>query len=109
MKLTKAATKFVPDKFLSLMGYKNITDVKLEHGMKYKMSVLFFDIRNFTTMLENMKPEDSFKFINGYLSQIEPVIIEHHGYIDKYIGDAIMALFAGKADDAVRGAISMLK
>jgi len=109
LKLTEATTKFVPNQFLSLMGYKNITDVKLEDSVKYKMSVLFADIRNFTTILETMKPEESFRFINGYLSQMEPAIIEHHGFIDKYIGDAIMALFAGKTDDAVRGAISMLK
>lgn len=108
-KLTAAATKFVPHQFLSLMGYKNITDVKLGDSLEHKMSVLFADIRNFTTILETMTPEESFKFINGYLSSMEPAIIENQGFIDKYIGDAIMALFASKADDAIHAAISMLR
>lgn len=109
LKLTATATQFVPHQFLSLMGYQNITDVKLGDSVKQKMSVLFSDIRNFTTLLETMTPEDSFKFINGYLSRMEPAIIEHHGFIDKYIGDGIMALFADKADDAIHAAISILR
>ncbi|MDY7006498.1 MAG: adenylate/guanylate cyclase domain-containing protein [Cyanobacteriota bacterium] len=108
-KLAAAATKFVPHQFLSLMGYQNITDVKLGDGVKHRMSVLFADIRNFTTILETMTPEESFKFINSYLSLMEPAIIENKGFIDKYIGDAIMALFPIKADDAIQAAISMLK
>ncbi|MGB3512702.1 MAG: adenylate/guanylate cyclase domain-containing protein [Microcoleaceae cyanobacterium] len=108
-KLTVASSQFVPHQFLSLMGYENITDVKLGDSVKQKMSVLFADIRNFTTILETMTPEESFKFINGYLSRMEPAIIEHHGFIDKYIGDAIMALFGRKADDSINAGISMLK
>ncbi|HAJ58623.1 MAG TPA: guanylate cyclase, partial [Cyanobacteria bacterium UBA8543] len=43
-------------------------------------------IRDFTTLSESMTPQDNFKFINDYLSRMEPVIIEHQGFIDKYIG-----------------------
>ncbi|HBE17676.1 MAG TPA: adenylate/guanylate cyclase domain-containing protein, partial [Cyanobacteria bacterium UBA11367] len=50
-----------------------------------------------------------FKFINAYLSRMEPAIIQNQGFIDKYIGDAIMALFSGDADNAVKAAIDMLK
>ncbi|MEQ8963356.1 MAG: adenylate/guanylate cyclase domain-containing protein, partial [Coleofasciculus sp. C2-GNP5-27] len=52
---------------------------------------------------------DNFKFINAYLSQMEPAIIEHQGFIDKYMGDGIMALFSGSADDALLAGISMLQ
>lgn len=55
-----------------------------------------------------MTPEDNFNFINSYLSYISPVIREHQGFIDKYIGDAIMALFSGGADNAVKAGIAML-
>ncbi|EGK88099.1 adenylate/guanylate cyclase [Microcoleus vaginatus FGP-2] len=72
------------------------------------MSVLFSDIRDFTTLSETMTPEDNFRFINSYLSRMEPVINENHGFIDKYIGDAIMALFSGEADHAVKAGIAML-
>jgi class 3 adenylate cyclase len=61
------------------------------------MSVLFSDIRDFTALSESMTPQENFNFINAYLSRMEPVIIENQGFIDKYIGDAIMALFSGSA------------
>ncbi|NES72912.1 MAG: hypothetical protein F6K24_50810, partial [Okeania sp. SIO2D1] len=56
-----------------------------------------------------MTPEDTFKFINSYLRRMEPAIIENGGFIDKYIGDEIMALFEGSADSAVNAAVTMLK
>ena len=73
------------------------------------MSILFSDIRNFTTLSEQMTPEQNFKFVNSYLKVMGPVIRRHHGFIDKFIGDAIMALYDRSADDAVRGAIGMLQ
>ena len=56
-----------------------------------------------------MTPAENFEFINSYLSQMEPVIGQHNGIIDKYMGDTIMALFPQSADDALTGAIAMLK
>jgi class 3 adenylate cyclase len=55
-----------------------------------------------------MSPQDNFDFINSYLSEISPVIRKHGGFVDKYIGDAIMALFPGKPEDAVSAAIDIL-
>jgi class 3 adenylate cyclase len=72
------------------------------------MSVLFSDIRDFTTISEKMTPEENFQFINAYLSRMESAIIENHGFIDKYIGDEIMALFSGNPDNAVNASIAML-
>lgn len=108
LELSVAAARFVPHQFLSFLGYESLVDVKLGDSVQYEMSTLFADIRNFTTLSETMTPEDNFKFINGYLSRMEPAIIEYGGFIDKYIGDAIMALFGGGADDAVKASISML-
>ncbi len=71
------------------------------------MTVLFSDIRNFTGLSEQMTPDENFAFINFYLERMGPVIRAHNGFIDKYIGDAIMALFE-KADDAVRASLAML-
>lgn len=108
LELSLAAARFVPHQFLSFLGYESLVDVKLGDSVQYEMSTLFADIRNFTTLSETMTPEDNFKFINAYLCRMEPAIIEHGGFIDKYIGDAIMALFGGCADDAVKASISML-
>ena len=108
LELTKAATRFVPQEFLSLLGYNSIAEVKLGEGVQHEMSILFSDIRDFTSISEKMTPEDNFQFINSYLSRMEPAITQHQGFIDKYIGDAIMALFNGGADDAIKAGITML-
>ena len=50
-----------------------------------------------------MTPEQNFNFINNYLSRVSPVIRAHNGFIDKYIGDAVMALFPESVDDAISG------
>lgn len=107
--LNQAYERFVPRQFLQLLNKNSIVDVQLGDQVQKEMSVLFSDIRDFTTLSETMTPEDNFKFINAYLSRMEPAIAENKGFIDKYIGDAIMALFSGGADDAVKAGISMLK
>lgn len=107
--LNIAYERFVPEQFLQLLDKTSIIDVRLGEAVQKEMSVLFADIRNFTTLSERMTPEDNFKFINAYLSRMEPSIVENGGFIDKYVGDGIMALFSGSADDAVRGGISMLR
>ncbi|MCA1995179.1 MAG: GAF domain-containing protein, partial [Coleofasciculus sp. S288] len=98
--LNEAFSRFVPRQFLQFLEKESIVDVQLGDQVQKEMSVLFSDIRDFTSLSESMTPQDNFKFINAYLSRMEPVIIEHQGFIDKYIGDAIMALFSGSADDA---------
>ena len=55
-----------------------------------------------------MSLEDNFKFINGFLSRMEPAIRQNKGFIDKFMGDGIIALFSGSADDAVQASICML-
>ena len=107
--INTAYSRFVPRQFLQLLGKESIVDVKLGDNVQQEMSILFADIRSFTTLSERMTPEENFRFINSYLSRMEPAIIENNGFIDKYIGDAIMALFNGSADDAVQAGISMRK
>ena len=73
------------------------------------MTVLFSDIRNFTRMSEGMTPAETFSFVNQYLGAMEPAISGHSGVIDKFVGDAVMALFPRRADDAVQGALDMIR
>lgn len=107
--LNESFSRFVPRQFLQFLDRESIEDIQLGDQVQKEMSVLFSDIRSFTTLSETMTPEDNFKFINAYLSRMEPIIIEYHGFIDKYIGDAIMALFSRSADDAVQAGIAMLE
>ena len=103
-----AYNHFVPHQFLQMLNKKSIIEVQLGENVQREMTILFADIRDFTSLSEEITPQDNFNFINAYLSRMEPVISQHHGFVDKYIGDAIMALFPS-ADDAVQAAIGMLK
>jgi two-component system sensor histidine kinase ChiS len=102
-----AYSNFVPLEFLQLLEKESIVDVRLGDHVQKRMAVLFADIRSFTTLSETMSPKDNFEFINAYLGRVSPVIRKHHGFIDKYIGDAIMALFPNHADDAVQASIEI--
>ncbi|MEO6861987.1 MAG: adenylate/guanylate cyclase domain-containing protein [Microcoleus sp.] len=108
-KINAAYGRFVPHDFLRFLGHKSIVDVQLGDQIQKEMTVLFSDIRSFTTISEAMTPQENFNFINSYLSRVSPVIRAHQGFIDKYIGDAIMALFPESADNAVRAAVEMQK
>ncbi len=101
--------RFVPKEFLTLLQKKSIIDVEIGDNSSLEMSVLFSDMRNFTMISERLSPQQSFKFLNDYLDKMTPAINDNQGFIDKYIGDAIMALFPSKPDDAVQAAIEMNK
>ena len=107
--LNTAYERFVPRQFLSFLEKESIVDVELGDQVEKEMTILFSDIRDFTALSEKMTPAQNFQFVNGYLSRMEPIITKHHGFIDKYIGDAIMALFPTHADDAVRASLGMLR
>jgi len=107
--LNQSFSRFVPRQFLQFLDKESIADVQIGDQAQQEMSVLFADIRNFTTLSETMDPADNFKFINAFLSRMEPAILKNQGFIDKYIGDAIMALFSDRADDAVQAGVDMLK
>ena len=105
--------KFVPKRFLDHLGKAEIEEIILGDSSEELMTILFVDIRDFTNLSENMTFEENFRFLNGYLKFIGPAIIKHHGFIDKYIGDSIMALFSGDpvrmVSDALDAAIEMQK
>ncbi|NNC77844.1 MAG: AAA family ATPase [Woeseiaceae bacterium] len=106
--LIAAQNKFVPEKFLRMLGHDNLFDVGLGEGMLRRADVLFTDIRGFTTIVEHLSPNEAMEFLNDYLAHMEPVVHEYGGFIDRYDGDAILALFdAADGDAAVRAAIAM--
>jgi len=73
------------------------------------MTIFFSDIRAFTQLSEGLTVEENFAFINSYLARVVPIIKENGGFVDKYMGDGIMALFPGPKgpDEAIRSAIAM--
>ena len=107
--LLKAYGRFVPQDFLRFLKKESILDVRLGDQVQREMTILFSDIRSFSKLSQSMSPKENFNFLNSYLGRVGPEIRAHKGFIDKYIGDGIMALFPGGPDDAVGAAISMRK
>lgn len=107
-----AFERFVPIEFLRHLHREAVEDIDLGDASQEHMSVLFSDVRSFTSLSESMTPAETFAFLNEYLKYIGPNIVRHGGFIDKYIGDAIMALFAGthinSAHDAIASAVGMI-
>lgn len=93
---------------------KNIDNIELG-GKRANVSVLFADIRNFTSISENMDPNSVTMILNEYFSALVPIIEEHNGVLNKFMGDAVLAIFGepkksnNHALDAVRCGYKMLK
>lgn len=107
--IINAYERFVPHKMYNLLGKKSITELELGDQIEIKLTILFSDIRDFTSISESLKPKDNFDFINSYLKQMDTIISDRNGIIDKFLGDGIMAIFPTNADDAVTCSLLMLK
>ncbi len=103
-----ASSRFVPTEWLSFLNKESIIDIDLGDHISDEMSVMFSDLRSFTTISENMTPRDNFRFVNSYLGKVSPAVREHKGFIVKYLGDGMMAIFPDCADDAVQAGIEKL-
>ncbi|MBF0238040.1 MAG: protein kinase [SAR324 cluster bacterium] len=99
--------RFVPRQFTNRLGNIDIESLETGLARQTTLSVLFSDVRSFTSLTEDMPPEEVFRFLNEYLKFMEAPIREHHGFVDKFIGDAIMALFDDNPGDAVYAALGM--
>jgi hypothetical protein len=106
-RINEANSRFVPDQFLEFLGKDSIEDVNLGDQVQKEMTILFSDIRSFTSISEEMTPKENFDFLNKYLGCMEPVIRTNNGFIDKYIGDSIMALFSDNVENAINAAINI--
>ncbi|MBQ4819257.1 adenylate/guanylate cyclase domain-containing protein [Aquimarina sp. MMG016] len=100
--LSEANSRFVPKEFLNNLGRDSIEQVKLGDQVAREMTIVFSDIREFTKISEALSPQENFDFINAYLSGIVPIIRRNGGFIDKFIGDSVMALFPKAPDQAIQ-------
>lgn len=99
--------RFIPREVLGFLNKKSITEIDLGDFAEMPATVFFLDIRDFTSLSETMSPQQNFKFINSFLKRFGPIIRDHNGFVDKYLGDGMMALFPGSPDDAVAAAVTM--
>ena len=108
-KIFDIAGRFVPNEFIKSLGKERITDVNLGDLAHQDVTVLFTDIRGYTTISEQMAPEENFNFINAYNQRMGPIIQKYRGFVNQYLGDAIMALFPTNPNDALKSAIEIHK
>ncbi len=111
-KQNQAFFRFVPNQFLQILGKKSAMEIAMGDSNRNRMTILFSDIRSFTSISEGLTPEDNLKFLNEYIQRMEPAIKSVGGFVDKFVGDGIMALFidtdsGSSASNAVRAAITM--
>jgi hemerythrin-like metal-binding protein len=97
---------FVPGELLELIFKDNNSKLRLGSVAKKEVTIFFSDIRSFTTISESMDPEKLFRYLNNYFKLVAPIIRKFNGIIDKYIGDAILAIFLNP-EDAVMASIEI--
>ncbi len=93
----------------------NGIDPSAEVGHRQELTILFSDVRDFTSLSEKVKPEQVVAMLNSYLGHMTQIVFDHKGTLDKFIGDAVMAFWGAPVRDddapfhAVQTAIAMLK
>lgn len=106
--LIAAYERFYPSNLVEILGKEHVTDVLPGDSKEAEMTVLFSDIRDFTTLSETMESRQVFDFLQSYLSRVTGIFSRNNGIIDKFIGDSIMAIFPGSAYDARKAATDLL-
>jgi|GEM_PF-3070128 len=96
-----AAQRFIPSQYLEFLEKDSITNVQLGDHVSAEMAVMFSDIRGFTTLSEKMTAQENFDFVNEYLKLVSPIIQKHEGFVVKFLGDGMMAIFPYGVADAV--------
>lgn len=114
MRLNQTFRKFVPKQFVDHFAKHGSDTLELGRADEDELAILFTDIRGFTGLSENMSPQELMNFLNSYFLRMNEPIHQNKGFIDKFIGDAVMALFdrptgdnADKAQDAIKAALGL--
>lgn len=106
IRLTEAYSRFTPKEYLRFLGRDSILDAQLGDNRHAEMIVLFCDIRSYTTISEQMTPEENFLFMSTYHHRVSGFISKNNGIINQLLGDGIMAFFFS-SEDAVRASIEI--
>ena len=100
-------SRFVPAEFLRALGRDDVSQVKLGDARKADMTVVYADLENFALMSEVLGSQQTMDLLNRILSRLGPCVRNHGGFVDKFIGDSIMALFPGAPEQALLAAQDM--
>lgn len=105
----RSAQRFIPSQYLEFLQKDSITNVNLGDHVRAEMAVMFSDIRGFTTLSEKMTARENFDFVNEYLKLVSPIVQKHEGFIVKFLGDGMMAIFPYGVADAVQAGVEKAK
>jgi signal transduction histidine kinase/CheY-like chemotaxis protein/class 3 adenylate cyclase/ligand-binding sensor domain-containing protein len=103
----EATNRFVPHEFINSLGRQSILDLSRGDMVERDVHVMFSDIRDYTSLAEEMTPRENFKFVNKLAGKVGPIVKQHHGMINQYLGDTIMMLYMDKPDDGVKAGIAI--
>ena len=102
------AQKFIPKEFLKFLGKASITDLELGNQVQKRATTLFCDLLSSSELSTTLSLEENFNFINSYLNVISPLIRKYDGFVDKYMGDGILAVFP-RAERAIECAHAIIR
>lgn len=105
--LNRAYERFVPRVFLQQLGKASILDIGLGDQVSKNMAVMFSDIWGFTTLSESVSEGEVFALLNDIWGRLTPVIENHGGIVDKFVGDAVLALFPENVQHCLAAAVEM--
>ena len=98
--------KFVPKQFLKFLGKNSITELELGNQVQKTATTLFCDLK--TNVSRTLSLEENFNYINSYLKTVAPLVKRYDGFIDKYLGDGVLAVFS-KAQNAIECSHAIIK
>ena len=102
--LLQAFGRFVPRAFIELLGQQDVRNLGVGDQAVRSLACVFFDVEGFTRRAEALGADRIFQLLNSIYSAVGPVLSEHGGIIDKYMGDGMMVLFPGGPSDAINAA-----
>jgi len=105
--LNKAFFRFLPHPFFDYLGKKDIKSIHLGDHVNLDLYLLYMDIRSFTDMAEKQEAQETFTLLNDYWGRIGPILREHGGWIERYIGDAVLAFFETDSRQVLEAAIQI--
>jgi adenylate cyclase len=116
LRLNKTFQKFVPKQFVEHIADTDLNTLGLGFASENEVAIMFCDIRGFTGFSERITPQELMNFLNSYFTRMNDPIHQNSGFIDKFMGDGIMALFdhpggtaRDKAIDALNAALDLRK
>lgn len=107
-RLNNEYSKYLPQQFVKELGKKSVLELSLGTNIQKEITSVFIDIRNSTKTSYTLSLSENFTFINKYLGIIGPIVRKHNGFVDKYLGDGVLAIFL-RPEEAINASNEIIK